>query len=107
MIGRAAMQNPWLFREARHFLETGHESPEITLEERWDLVLRHCRMAVESGRHGSEKQTLTAMRSRLMSYCKGFPGAKDLRQRLCHVASIAAIEELAAYSLSRAEMADG
>jgi tRNA-dihydrouridine synthase B len=107
MIGRAAMQNPWVFREAKHFLETGHESPEITLEERWDLVLRHCRMAVESGRHGSEKQTLTAMRSRLMAYCKGFPGAKELRQRLCHVSSIAAIEELAAHSLSRAEMPDG
>ena len=24
MIGRAAMQNPWVFREAKHFLETGH-----------------------------------------------------------------------------------
>ncbi len=105
MIGRAAMHNPWVFREAKHFLETGKESAEITLEERWELVLRHCRMAVESGRHGSEIQTLTAMRSRLMAYCKGFPGAKDLRQRLCHVASVAAVEELAADSISRAELA--
>jgi len=106
MIGRAAMQNPWVFREAKHFLETGHESPEIALEERWELVLRHCRMAVESGRHGNEKQTLTAMRSRLMAYCKGFPGAKELRQKLCHVASIAAIEDLASCSLSRAGLPD-
>jgi len=102
MIGRAAMHNPWVFREAKHFLETGCESPEIALEERWELVLRHCRMAVESGRYGSEKQTLTAMRSRLMAYCKGFPGAKELRQRLCHVSSITAVEDLAAHSLNRA-----
>ncbi len=101
MIGRAAMQNPWVFREARHYIETGQESPRIALEERWELVLRHCRMAVDSGRHGSEKQTLTAMRSRLMAYCKGFPGARELRQRLCHVESIAGVEDLAASSLSR------
>jgi tRNA-dihydrouridine synthase B len=104
MIGRAAMHNPWIFREAKHYLETGRESPEIALEERWELVLLHCRMAVESGRYGSEKQTLTAMRSRLMAYCKGFPGAKELRQRLCHVASVAEIEDLAAWSVSRAEL---
>jgi tRNA-dihydrouridine synthase B len=106
MIGRAAMHNPWVFREVKHFLETGGESPRITLAERWELVLHHCRMAVECGRHGSESQTLTVMRSRLMAYCKGFPGAKDLRQRLCHVASVAGVEDLAAYSLSRVELAE-
>lgn len=107
MIGRAAMQNPWVFREAKHFLETGEESLGIDLEERWELVIRHCRMAVASGRYGSEKITLTAMRSRLMAYCKGFPGAKDLRQRLCHVSSIAEVEDLAALSISRVELAGG
>lgn len=106
MIGRAAMQNPWVFREAKHFLETGADSQGVTLEERWELVLRHCRMAVDSGRHGSEKQTLTAMRSRLMAYCKGFPGARELRQKLCHVESVIQIEDLAVYSLSRAELPD-
>jgi tRNA-dihydrouridine synthase B len=63
-------------------------------------------LAVASGRYGNEKQTLTAMRSRLMAYCKGFPGAKDLRQRLCHVASIAEVEDLAAFSVSRAVLAE-
>jgi tRNA-dihydrouridine synthase B len=53
-------------------------------------------MAVSSGRYGDEKQTLTSMRSRLMAYCKGFPGAKGLRQRLCHVASVSEVEDLAA-----------
>ncbi len=106
MIGRAAMQNPWVFREAKHFLETGKESPGIDLEERWELVIRHCRLAVGSNRYGTEKQTLTAMRSRLMAYCKGFPGAKELRQRLCHVTSVAEVEDLAAFSISRAELAE-
>ena len=106
MIGRAAMHNPWVFREAKHFLETGTESPGIALEERWELVVRHCRLAVGSARYGDEKQTLTAMRSRLMAYCKGFPGAKELRQKLCHVASVGEVEDLAAISIRRAELAD-
>jgi len=106
MIGRAAMHNPWVFREAGHFLETGCESPATTLEERWQLVLRHCRMTVESGRHGTETRALTSMRSRLMAYCKGFPGARELRQRLCHVTSVAEVEDLAVSSLSRVFIPD-
>ncbi len=106
MIGRAAMQNPWVFREAKHYLETGQILPEVAVEERWAMVIRHCRLAVESGRNGNEKQTLTAMRSRLMAYCKGFPGAKELRQKLCHVSSVAEVEDLAAISLGKIEFAD-
>lgn len=97
MIGRAAMQNPWVFREAKHFLQTGEVMEPVPLTERWELILSHCRMAVESERYGNERQTLTAMRGRLMAYCKGFPGAKDLRQRLCQVDSVASVEALAAH----------
>ncbi len=106
MIGRAAMQNPWIFRDAKQFLATGRKPLEATLEERWELVLRHMRMALDSGRYGTEATTVTAMRSRLMAYCKGFPGARELRQKLCHVASLAEVEELAAKSSGQAEAAD-
>lgn len=106
MIGRAAMQNPWVFPEAKHFLETGEVMATVAIEERWELVIRHCRLAVDSRRNGNEKQTLTAMRSRLMAYCKGFPGAKELRQRLCHVSSVAEVEDLAVESLRKAELAE-
>ena len=100
MIGRAAMHHPWVVREAKHFLATGTESPEIPLAERWALVIRHCSLAVSSGRYGDETQTLTSMRSRLMAYCRGFPGAKGLRQSLCHVTSVAGVKELAAQAMS-------
>ena len=106
MIGRAAMQNPWVFREAKHFISTGEILPPVPLEERWQLVLRHCRLAIESGRYGGEKHTLTAMRSRLMAYCKGFPGARELRQKLCQVSSVAEVEALAEWSL-KMEPANG
>ncbi len=95
MIGRAAMQNPWIFSEAKTFLKSGELPPRPSIAERWSLVLRHCRLAVESDRYGDEKHTLMAMRSRLMTYCKGFPGAKPLRQQLSQVTSIADVEEIA------------
>lgn len=96
MIGRAAMQNPWVFREAKHFLETGEVLPSVPIADRWQLLLRHSRLAIASGRYGEERTTMMAMRSRLMTYCKGFPGAKPLRQELCQVSSITELEDIAA-----------
>ena len=95
MIGRAAMQNPWIFREAKHYLKTGEQPQPVPIPERWKMIVRHCRMAVESDRYGNERQSIMAMRSRLMTYCKGFPGAKPLRQELCTVSSIMEVEDLA------------
>lgn len=101
MIGRAAMQNPWIFREAKHYLATGEQLPPAPIEERWQLIVRHCTLALESNRYGNERQTMMAMRARLMAYCKGFPGAKPLRQRLSTVASLSEIEGVAAEHLER------
>ena len=101
MIGRAAMQNPWVFREAKHYLKTGEQLPPIPMEERWELIVRHCSLAIQSTRYGGEeKHTIMAMRARLMAYCKGFPGAKPLRSRLCQVSSLSEVEDLAAEHLS-------
>ncbi|MFT5906373.1 MAG: tRNA-dihydrouridine synthase B [Cryomorphaceae bacterium] len=101
MIGRAAMQNPWVFREAKHYLKTGEQLPPIPMEERWELIVRHCSLAIQSTRYGGEeKHTIMAMRARLMAYCKGFPGAKPLRSRLCQVSSLSEVEDLAAMHLS-------
>ena len=46
MIGRAAMQNPWVFREAKHYLKTGEQLPPVDLTERWELIAKHCREAI-------------------------------------------------------------
>ncbi len=101
MIGRAAMQNPWVFREAKHYLKTGEQLPPIPMIERWELIVRHCALAIQSTRYGGEeKHTIMAMRARLMAYCKGFPGAKPLRSRLCQVTSLAEVQELADEHLS-------
>ena len=103
MIGRAAMQNPWVFREAKHYLETGETLPPVPIPERWELIRRHCRLALQSGRYGNERQTMMAMRSRLMAYCRGFPGAKPLRCQLSTVVSLSELDDIAAGSLRHLE----
>ena len=99
MIGRAAMSNPWIFRQAKTWLATGTDEPPPSLQDRWDLVLRHCRLAIAAS--GQERHTIISMRSRLMAYCKGFPGARELRQQLSAADSLAFLEDLAARSLAR------
>ncbi|MDB4541679.1 tRNA-dihydrouridine synthase, partial [Akkermansiaceae bacterium] len=94
MIGRAAMQYPWIFKEAKSFFKTGELPAPPSVKERWSFVLRHCQLAVESDRYGDERHTIMAMRSRLMTYCKGFPGAKPLRQQLSQVTSVEQVEEI-------------
>lgn len=101
MIGRAAMQNPWIFRDAKRYLATGELSEPVSLKERWALVVRHVRMALAWGRYGGEKHTLQAMRSRLMAYTRGMPGGKKLRGRLSAVASLAELEEIAGESIEQ------
>ena len=88
------MQNPWVFRDAKHYLKTGQQLSPAPLEERWKLIKRHCRQAIDWGRYGNERQTLMAMRSRLMAYSKGIPGSKRLRSKLSTIVSMAEIETL-------------
>jgi tRNA-dihydrouridine synthase B len=92
MVGRAAMTSPWLFRQTKRFLETGETVPDPSVEERWNHILRHCRMAAaesDSGRHA-----MAAMRGRLMAYSKGMPGGRTLRAELQQVSSVAEVEAI-------------
>lgn len=99
MIGRAAMEYPWIFADAKYCLEHGEEAPQRSQEERWALVFRHVKIAMDLGIYGSEANTLKFMRSRLMAYSKGFPGARDIRIRLTKVGSLSELEDIAAESI--------
>ncbi len=99
MIGRAAMGAPWIFSQAKTFLATGEVPPDPALEERWEMVLRHCRLAVARRRHGGERAAMASMRARLMAYTRGMEGGRNLRGQLSHVASLAEMEDIAARHL--------
>lgn len=94
MIGRAAMNAPWLFARAKKYLESGEIAPEPTPEERICFMLRHTRMALDSGHYGTEIATMRAMRARLLAYAKGIPGTKAIRPQLSRVGSYAELEDM-------------
>ncbi|UQT43899.1 tRNA dihydrouridine synthase DusB [Akkermansia muciniphila] len=94
MIGRAAMENPWIFGDAKYYLLHGAMPPARDPQEKAALILRHARMALESRHYGDELHTMRHMRSRILAYTKGFPGAKEMRSRLVRVSSMPELEDL-------------
>jgi tRNA-dihydrouridine synthase B len=79
MIGRATFGRPWIFREIRHYLDTGGILPEPTVDEKADLALLHLDKSLE---HKEGKAALLEMRRHLSNYFKGLPNFKETRLRL-------------------------
>jgi tRNA-dihydrouridine synthase B len=100
MIGRAAMSTPWIFRQTKQYLLNGALMKEPTLPEKWELILRHCRLAVQEW--GTEEPAIRSMRARLMAYSKGLPGSKILREKFQHVSTLNDIDIIAQHHLQTA-----
>jgi nifR3 family TIM-barrel protein len=93
MIGRAAVGNPWVFRDILHTLQTGQESPAPTLKERCQVALSHLKTYAADPNVG-EYRAIREMRGQLPQYFKGFPGVSKLRTELVSFESISQIERL-------------
>ncbi|HET9418702.1 MAG TPA: tRNA-dihydrouridine synthase, partial [Chthoniobacterales bacterium] len=93
MIGRAAMSAPWVFREIKSYLAIGDIVGPPSFAERWDVVLRHCELAVREW--GAEEPAIRSMRARLMAYSRSMPEAKRLREKFSHVSSLAEVRAIA------------
>ncbi len=106
MIGRAAMAYPWIFRDAKEYLATGHAPAPVAPEERWALIIRHARLLIEWGKFPSERHAMQSLRSRLMAYSKGMRQGKLLRSRFSTVASVAELEGIAADHLAATDDSD-
>lgn len=89
MIGRAAIGHPWIFREIKHFLQTGHLHPAPTAGERLDVVRRHLAGALS---WNGPVQGLLEMRGRYARYLKGLPEISGAIQRLVRLSDAAAVE---------------
>jgi nifR3 family TIM-barrel protein len=79
MIGRAAIGYPWIFREIRHYFETGEILPPPTVEERVAAAKTHLRHSLEW--KGVKLGTLE-MRRHYTNYFRGFRNIKEYRKRL-------------------------
>lgn len=79
MIGRAAIGNPWIFRDHQRYRATGVVPEPPRWEERLSVVAEH--VMLKCAWLGETKGILE-MRRMYGGYFKGFRGASVLRQRL-------------------------
>ena len=79
MIGRATFGHPSLFREIRHYLNTGEELPPMSVRETVNLAKAHFQKSLEV--KGSRVGVLE-MRRHLSTYFKGLPNFKETRSSL-------------------------
>ncbi len=78
MIGRGAMGNPWIFKQAKQ-LAQGEAISDPSVRERLEVVGHHLELYKESL---SGRQSPSGIRSRLMWYSKGLRGSARLRSAL-------------------------
>jgi tRNA-dihydrouridine synthase len=79
MIGRATVGRPWIFRDIRHYLDTGEILPEPSVNEKAGLALLHLDKSLE---FKEGKRAIYEMRRHLSNYFKGLPHFKETRLRL-------------------------
>lgn len=79
MIGRAAIGNPWIFREVKHYIETGEHHAQPTMKERVDAARNHLQWEIE---WKGELLGVREMRRHYTNYFKGLPNIKEHRMRM-------------------------
>lgn len=79
MIGRATVGHPWIFKEIRHFLETGKTLPPLTINEIVNMAKTHFGKSIECK---GEPRGVYEMRRHFSAYFRGLPNFKKTRIRL-------------------------
>jgi tRNA-dihydrouridine synthase B len=79
MIGRGAIHNPWIFRQAKSYLETGITGLDADMKERVQVLKNHY---IYSTQYKGEKRGILEMRKHISGYLKGLPNISRFRAEL-------------------------
>ena len=79
MIGRASIGYPWIFREIKHFFETGTHLAPPTMAERVEAARRHLQMSID---WKGEILGVFETRRHYTNYFKGIPNFKEYRMKM-------------------------
>lgn len=90
MIGRAAIENPWIFMQAKHYLATGELLPLPPIEERFNLMLELLQLSVD---FKGERKAILEFRKHYSGYLKGLPHAATVRQEMMQYVEFAPVRE--------------
>jgi tRNA-dihydrouridine synthase B len=80
MIGRGAIGRPWLFKEVKHFLETGDLIPFPTVAEVVDVLREQIQLNLEW--RDNERVGILMLRRHFAKYFPGLPNFRELKIKL-------------------------
>jgi tRNA-dihydrouridine synthase B len=90
MIGQAAINNPWIFKQAKYFLENGTNEKAPSLKERINTCLEHLKLAVE---FKGEKYGVLEFRKHYSGYLREYSNISEIRLELMKYTDYKPIEE--------------
>ena len=96
MIGRASFGRPWIFKEVKHYLQTGEVLPPLTFE--WQLnVLRQ--EVMDSVNLLDERRGILHVRRHLAAspLFKGIPNFRDTRIKMLRAETVAELFDILGY----------
>ena len=91
MIARAARGNPWIFEQVKAYLEHGIIKPMPEFGEVIEMILRHCRLAIE---YKNEFIGMREMRKHVAWYTSGFPGSAKFRNSINEIENVEDLESI-------------
>ncbi len=81
MVARGVQGNPFLINQILHYLKTGEHLGEPSLDEKFDVMLKHLKQVVKDK---GEYIAIREMRSHLSWYLKGLPNSAAIRNKVFH-----------------------
>lgn len=78
MIGRGSFGNPWIFRNIKHYLETGEKLPAPSNEEKLEIMKKHINLAVEEKGEIAVKE----LRKHIAWYTKNLKNSSEFRSKI-------------------------
>ncbi|MBW7888921.1 MAG: tRNA dihydrouridine synthase DusB [Bacteroidetes bacterium] len=103
MIGRGAIDNPWIFADTKHYFLTGEVTPERSLQERIDVCID---LLKSSSAFKGERRGVIEMRKFYSGYLRGVKNASKLRQHLMQYLEMNPIIDLLAEIKERGEISE-
>jgi tRNA-dihydrouridine synthase B len=91
MIGRAAIGYPWIFREIKHFVQTGEHLAPPGIHQRVEVIRQHLHRSVE---WKGIKAGINEMRRHYTNYLRGLPNIKEFRLKLVTISEVEQIDEV-------------
>lgn len=91
MIGRAAMNNPYIFTQINHYFETGQVLPDLPFVKKLDIAYDHLTRLVKLK---GETIAVREFRGLAPHYLRGTSGAAKIRGAVSRAESLAQVQEI-------------